>query len=99
MGAAGNAACDAGLVARTAEVLSRMDGVEQVVADVDFGGGEDVTTMMRQVQANGGQATEMIFAMPLTAPHHNNYFDIDERVLGIGARSFARLALFVGNML
>ena len=98
MGAAGNAACDAALVARAADVLARVEGIEQVIADVDFGGGEDVTTMMQQVQENGGQATEMIFAMPLTAPHHNNYFDIDERVIGIGARSFAQLALSLGDM-
>ena len=98
MGAAGNAACDAELVARSVDALSCVEGITQVVADVDFGGGEDITTMMQRVQENGGQATEMIFAMPLVAPHHNSYFDIDERIIGIGARSFAQLALSAGSM-
>lgn len=93
MGSAGGIVCDQPLVERTMKVLRQVDGVNEVIPDVCFSGGEDVTTMMRDVQAHGGMATEMIIGMPLVAPHHNNYFDLDERVLCIGARCFASLAL------
>lgn len=93
MGSAGDIVCDPPLAARVAELLRTVDGVEEVLPDVDFGGGEDVTTMMRDVQEHGGQVTELVFCMPLKAPHHNNYFDVDERVIGLGARIFATLAL------
>jgi serine/threonine-protein kinase len=55
--------------------------------------GEDITTAMARVQARGGQATELIFAMPLTAPHHNGAFETDESVIGLAARALADLAM------
>lgn len=97
MGAAGDVTCDRALVERIMPILREVDGVDEVRPDVDFGGGEDVTTMMRDVQAHGGQVTELVLGMPLTAPHHNSYFDMDERVLGVGARCFAALALELGQ--
>ena len=75
------------------EILPGIDGVEHVIRDVYFGGGEDVTTMMRDVQEHGGKVTELVFGFRLKAPHHNDMFDIDERVMGIGARAFAGIAL------
>ena len=64
---------------------------------LDFGGGEDVTTMMRDVQEHGGQVIELVFGMPLSAPHHNDYFDVDERVIPLAIRIFAQLALTAGD--
>lgn len=93
MGGAGSVECDKTLAERVARILSRLDGVDEILPDADFGGGEDVTTMMRDVQAHGGEVTQMVIGMPLIAPHHNNYFDIDERVILLGARIFASLAL------
>ncbi len=95
MGAAGSVVCDEALVDKTEKILAGVEGVDQVLHSIDFGGGEDVTTMMRDVQAHGGQVTEMVFGMPLIAPHHNGRFDIDERVMVIGARVFASLALML----
>jgi len=95
MGAAGNAVCDSALVDQAVQILSHVDGIDNVISDADFGGGEDFTTMMRRVQEHGGMATEMIFAAPLKAPHHNGCFDIDERIIGIAARALAQLALSV----
>lgn len=97
MGAASGAVCDAALVQRAASILQGVHGVANVITDFDFGGCEDVTTMMRAVQEHSGQATELILGMPLIAPHHNNYFDIDERVIGIGARCLSQLALSLGR--
>jgi len=87
--------CDPPLVEKTVKILEQVEGVTEVLPDYDFGGCEDVTAMMRDAQAHGGQATEMIFGMPLVAPHHNSYFDVDERVIMLGAKSFAQLALSV----
>jgi len=52
---------------------------------------------MNAVQAAGGKATEMLFPMPLKAPHHNDHFDIDEKVIGLATRCFAQLALQIGK--
>lgn len=93
MGAAENAECDTALVTKAVQILSQTEGVQQVFPDVDFGGGEDITTMMRRVQEQGGLATEMLFPCPLKAPHHNSFFDIDEDVIIIAARAFAQIAL------
>ena len=98
MGSAGSVTCDEDLVDKTVKILSEVDGVDEIIRSADFGGGEDVTTMMRDVQEHGGQVTEMIIGMPLLAPHHNRLFDVDERVIGIGARVFASLALEVSRM-
>jgi len=97
MGEAGNVVCDPDLVRKTMKVLERVDGVTEVIEDTDFGGGEDVTTMMRDVQAHGGKATELVICMPLKAPHHNNFFDVDEDVIALGARIFASLAMEVDD--
>ena len=96
MGAANSAVCDAELAAKAERILAEVDGVENVITDFDFGGSEDVTALFDEVQARGGQATELIIGMPLVAPHHNDHFDIDERVVGIGARCLAQLALKIG---
>ncbi len=93
MGSAGTAVCDAPLVEQVLRILPTVEGVETVLPEVELAIGEDVTTLMAAVQRHGGQATEVVVGMPLAAPHHNDRFDIDERVLGIGARSLAALAL------
>ena len=82
---------------RACPFLSQMEGVNKIIRDVDFGGGEDVTTMMRDVQEHGGQVIELVFGMPLSAPHHNDYFDVDERVIPLAIRIFAALALTAGD--
>ena len=97
MGSAGNVDCDPEAVALVKRALRDVPGVKRIEDDVDFGGGEDVTTMMRDVQAHGGKVTEMVFCMPLKAPHHNDLFDVDERVIPLGARIFAGVALAAGE--
>ena len=97
MGGAGNVTCDRPLVDRAVGVLKRVPGVTEVLPDVDFGGGEDVTTMMADVQAHGGMATELVFCMPLKAPHHNSFFDVREDVMPLAVRAFAALALDVSR--
>ena len=97
MGGAGNVTCDKPLVDRVVDVLQGVPGVTKVLPDVDFGGGEDVTTMMADVQAHGGMVTELVFYMPLKAPHHNGCFDVDEKVIPLAARIFAELVISVSS--
>lgn len=93
MGAAGSAVCDEPLVERTAEVLTGVGGVREVLRNVRLNIGEDFTTSMHRVQERGGQATDLILGMPLTAPHHNGAFDVDEAVIELGVRVLMELVL------
>ena len=97
VGGAGDVVCDPALVDRTMEILASVDGVREIIRDHYFGGGEDVTTMMRDVQAHGGQVTELVFGMPLTAPHHNGFFDVKEEVIPLAVRIFSSLAMEVSG--
>lgn len=88
---------DQSLVDHAAKILADMPGVTEIAHNLNFGASEDVAVMMNAVQAGGGKATEMLFPMPLKAPHHNDHFDIDENVICFAARCFAQLALQIGN--
>ena len=92
MGAAGSGVCDKELVDNISAAISELEGVTEVIESMDFGGGEDFTTMMAKVQANGGKATEMIIGTPRKAAHHNGRFDIDEASISLGAQIFAKIA-------
>ncbi len=77
------------LVERELALLQQMEEVREVLRVQKFGAGEDVTTLMRVVQENGGMAAELMFGTPLVAPHHNGSFDFDEAVLILAAKVFA----------
>lgn len=93
MGAASDAVCDEALVQDTMAILKTVPGVKQILQSVPFGAGEDVTTMMRAVQRRGGQATELLLGMPLTAPHHNSRFDVAEEVIPLGVDVLVKFAM------
>ncbi len=97
MGGANGAECDPALVSRVSGILSRIPQITEVLPSIPFGGSEDITTMMRSVQAGGGQATELILSMPLIAPHHSSRFDIDEKVIPLGAEILTELGLSLGR--
>ena len=92
MGQGDTAECDAELTEQVQRILQTVDGVETVLPSVDLSVGEDVTAIICRVQAEGGKATELIFGMPLPHSHHSSRFDVDERVLELGARCLAALA-------
>lgn len=93
VGGAGGADCDMPLARKAADILKNVPNVRQVLEEVAFCASEDVTTMMKEVQAQGGQATELILPMPIPHPHHSERFDIDEALLPLGADILAALAL------
>lgn len=55
--------------------------IKEIIDEVDFGAGEDVTYMMNYVKENGGQASLVLIGADMKAPHHNGNFDFDERAL------------------
>lgn len=56
-------------------------------------GSEDATYMMERVKSRGGEASYVIFGTDLSAGHHNELFDFDEKVMMQGIKTLAALAL------
>lgn len=69
--------------------------VTHMLSEAKIGGSEDATYMMKRVQEQGGKATYMIFASPLTAGHHHPSFDFQERVLTVAVETYARCVVHV----
>jgi aminobenzoyl-glutamate utilization protein A len=76
---------------------SKVAGVTSIVDTRDASGSEDATYMMERVKQRGGLASYLVFGTTLAAGHHNEKFDIDERVLGIGVQTLALCALCAGD--
>ncbi|MEG3134505.1 M20 family metallo-hydrolase [Rouxiella sp. T17] len=70
------------------EIIDRQEGAA---------GSEDATYMMERVKALGGQASYVIFGTDLSAGHHNEKFDFDEKVMTQGIKTLAALALNIGT--
>ena len=92
MGEAVDAFSDKELVDLVAEKALSVPGIEKLVPSVSLGGSEDVSWMMRAVQEHGGKAVYFVLGSYIAAGHHNEFFDVDERVLSYGAVLFADLA-------
>ncbi len=50
-------------------------------------GSDDTSAMMLAVQRHGGKASHLMWGGSLVAPGHNSYFDFDETVLPLAAKS------------
>ena len=92
MGEAVDAFSDKELVDLVAEKALSVPGIEKLAPSVSLGGSEDVSWMMRAVQQHGGKAVYFVLGSDIAAGHHNEFFDVDERVLSYGAALFADLA-------
>jgi aminobenzoyl-glutamate utilization protein A len=92
MGEAVDALSDHELVDLVAKKALDVPGIEKIAPPVSLGGSEDVSWMMRAVQKRGGKAVYFVLGSDISAGHHNEYFDLDERVLSCGAALFADLA-------
>jgi len=76
---------------RQAEQLGLFDNI--IDSQEGAAGSEDATYMMERVKSLGGQASYVIFGTDLSAGHHNEKFDFDERVMAQGIKTLAALAL------
>lgn len=94
MGAATNSAPSPEWVAFIRQQAAEVSGVKQVFDTVKgAAGSEDATLMMARVQEQGGKASYMVFGTQLSAGHHNEKFDFDEKVMEVAVNTMARLAL------
>lgn len=94
MGAATASAPTPAWVNYLREQASQVDGVRQAIDKVKApAGSEDATLMMARVQQNGGMASYMVFGTDLSAGHHNEKFDFDERIMTVAINTLARTAL------
>ncbi|WP_331236122.1 amidohydrolase [Natronorarus salvus] len=77
---------------RVAAVVSGTEDVEHVESHRLVSGSEDACFLLRRVREHGGEATYAIVGADLAGPHHAGTFDFDERALGIGVDTLARVA-------
>lgn len=73
--------------------IKKVPEVTSIVDTCRANGSEDAAYMLERVKQNGGQASYLLFGTTLAAGHHNERFDIDERVLTTGVKALAHCAL------
>jgi aminobenzoyl-glutamate utilization protein A len=76
---------DAAMMDTVAEAAKAVPYYNEVIRMRDFGGGEDFTYMLRDVQEQGGMGTYIQMGADRSAGHHNERFDIDEAGLAPAA--------------
>jgi aminobenzoyl-glutamate utilization protein A len=73
---------DEELVDRVLSAAGSLDALPQVLRHAPQGGSDDVNLMIQGVQQAGGQGAYINVGAGSPAPHHNPYFDPDERSIG-----------------
>lgn len=73
------------------KAVDRMGNRIHLVPAMHFGASEDVVYMMNRVYEMGGKAYYVMFGTHLSAGHHQNSFDFDEKVLEIATEFFLHL--------
>jgi len=92
MGEAVDASGDSEFVDLVSRLALSVEGFRTILPSTGLGGSEDVSWMIKRVQKRGGKAVYFILGSDIAAGHHNEYFDLDESVLGPSAELFAALA-------
>jgi aminobenzoyl-glutamate utilization protein A len=72
---------DSGLADLIFEAAQAVPFYEDIVKMKEFGGGEDFSYMLKDVQEQGGQGVYIQTGADRTAGHHNERFDLDETAL------------------
>ena len=90
MGAAATAASDPEIARILESAAEEMGVFSTIIFTADAGGTDDFTTMLDAVQRAGGKGSYCQVGTPMTAWHHNDKFDWDERALPRGAEIVAR---------
>lgn len=73
--------CDEELINVVMEEAERITEFHSIKDYHKGGGSEDASFLINRVQENGGKGTYMLVGTTISAPHHNQAFDIDEKVL------------------
>jgi aminobenzoyl-glutamate utilization protein A len=76
--------CDESMVDAVGDAASSLESVTHLKDRKAFGGSEDASFLIREVQEAGGEATYIGIGASNPDGHHTAYFDIDEESLDIG---------------
>ena len=76
--------CDESMVEAVGDAAGGLESVTQLKDRKAFGGSEDASFLIREVQEAGGEATYIGIGASNPDGHHTAYFDIDEESLDIG---------------
>jgi aminobenzoyl-glutamate utilization protein A len=79
------------LVDAIASAAEEVPGVTEIQRTAPMGASDDASLFIRNTQRRGGQGAFIMVGAGSPAPHHNNYFDVDEDVIGIGLHLLERL--------
>ncbi|MDR2825291.1 MAG: amidohydrolase [Deltaproteobacteria bacterium] len=86
---------DAGMLEVICAAAKDVPFYKDIIKIKEFGGGEDFSYMLKDVQDQGGQGTYIQVGVDRTAGHHNERFDLDEAgmlpAVELLARSISRL--------
>nr|WP_263323794.1 M20 family metallo-hydrolase [Neobacillus sp. Marseille-Q6967] len=81
------------------DITSEIPEIEKVTRSTNgSSGSEDATYMMERVKKQGGLAAYSIFGTTLAAGHHNEKFDIDEKVLKIAVKTLANAVIKISSL-
>lgn len=83
---------DQDLVKVVTEEASYIDGFHSIKEFSKGTASEDASFLIKRVQENGGKGTYMVIGTTIAAPHHNEKFDIDEKVLEPSINLLERIA-------
>jgi aminobenzoyl-glutamate utilization protein A len=89
-GQSGSENSHAELASLVTDLARDIVGVKLVRQHHPFGGSEDATLLMSEIHRRGGQATYIMLGSDVSAGHHSEHFDFDERSLSIGTELLAR---------
>lgn len=87
------------MVSYLSQQAKKLDEIHTIKNSYTLGGSEDATYMMSRVQEKGGHAAYLVFGTKISAGHHNEQFDIDEKVMPIAVKMLALSAHHAGNFL
>lgn len=99
VGAAQSAESSEELVSYLSQQAKKLDEIHTIKNSYTLGGSEDATYMMSRVQEKGGHAAYLVLGTKISAGHHNDQFDIDEKVMPIAVKMLALSAHHTGNFL
>ncbi|WP_066504068.1 amidohydrolase [Abyssisolibacter fermentans] len=91
MGGAESAVSDEYLINKLKDAVNKINNVEVDDTNINFGGSEDFTYMMKRVQNNGGKAIYFIIGSDIKADHHNGKFDFIEDDLITAVKVYSML--------
>lgn len=92
MGAANSSKSSEALLAFVRQQAEKIPDIHSITQGRKSSGSEDATYMMTRVKEKGGLAAYLVFGTTLSAGHHNERFDIDEKVMPIAIKTLALCA-------